>query len=67
MDIIFQTSECPRFSQQQQHRQQQKTWSETMRPYVWDLVQTMNQSYVQLVQAACDTYLKHRHFVLVYA
>ena len=45
----------------------EKYWSETVRPYVWDAILAMNQSYVQLVQAACDTYLRQHHFVMIYA
>lgn len=38
-----------------------------MRPYVWDLISTTNQLYMQLVQAVMDSYLEQRHFVVVYA
>ena len=66
MDIVFQTTECPRFNTAQT-KSVNKSWSDSLRPYVWDLIATTNQSYIQLVQAAADTYLKQRHFVIIYA
>ena len=38
-----------------------------MRPYVWDLITTANQSFVDLAQAVNDTYLERRHFIEIYA
>ena len=60
MDVIFQTSEEPRYCTS-------KLWNETMRPYVWDLVSVLNQNYVQFVQAACDKYFERKQGMLLYA